>query len=149
MVPVMEARTLITALEGAGYRLTGPRRALASLIVGRTGHFTAGDLVVDAKEHRLGVGRATIFRTLEVLESLGSLERLDLPSGDHAYVVCQRSHHHHVVCSSCGRSTEIDDTGLRAVVDRIASRTGYQVVDHRLELFGLCALCQTKRKAAS
>lgn len=145
----MEARTLITALEGAGYRLTEPRRALAGLIAGRTGHFTAGDLVAEAKQRRLGVGRATIFRTLEVLESLGRLERLDLPSGDHAYVVCQRSHHHHVVCSNCGRATEIDDAGLRAVVDRIASRTGYQVVDHRLELFGLCAACQASRKAAS
>jgi Fur family ferric uptake transcriptional regulator len=145
----VEARTLITALEGAGYRLTEPRRALAGLIAGRTGHFTAGDLVAEAKQRRLGVGRATIFRTLEVLESLGRLERLDLPSGGHAYVVCQRSHHHHVVCSSCGRATEIDDAGLRAVVDRIASRTGYQVVDHRLELFGLCAACQASRKEAS
>jgi Fur family ferric uptake transcriptional regulator len=145
----VEAGTLITALEGAGYRLTEPRRALAGLIAGRAGHFTAGDLVGEAKQRRLGVGRATIFRTLEVLESLGRLERLDLPSGDHAYVVCQRSHHHHVVCSSCGRATEIDDAGLRAVVDRIASRTGYQVVDHRLELFGLCATCRTDRRAAS
>ena len=88
-----------------------------------------------------GVGRATVFRTLEVLEALGAVERLDLPSGEHAYVVCERAHHHHVVCSSCGRTSEIDDAGLRVVVREIARRTGYRVDEHRLELFGLCPAC--------
>jgi Fur family ferric uptake transcriptional regulator len=132
---------IVTALDRAGYRLTEPRRSLAALIASRDGHFTAGDLVAEAKARRLGVGRATVFRTLEVLEALGAVERLDLPSGEHAYVVCQRAHHHHVVCSQCGRTSEIDDAGLRAVVNEIARRTGYRVDDHRLELFGMCPAC--------
>ena len=52
---------------------------------------------------RLGIGRATIFRTLDVLVDLQAVERLDLPTGDHAYVACEPAHHHHVVCSNCGR----------------------------------------------
>jgi Fur family ferric uptake transcriptional regulator len=132
---------IITALERAGYRLTEPRRSLATLIADQDGHFTAADLVEAAQARRLGIGRATVFRTLEVLEDLGAVERLDLPSGEHAYVGCEPAHHHHLVCSRCGRTDEIDDAGLRAVVGDVARRTGYRVDDHRLELFGLCPAC--------
>jgi Fur family ferric uptake transcriptional regulator len=137
----VDTPSIITALDRAGYRLTEPRRALAALIAGRDGHFTAPDLVAEARTQRLGVGRATVFRTLEVLEALGSVERLDLPSGEHAYVVCERAHHHHVICSRCGRTNEIRDGSLQAVVSEIARRTGYRVDSHRLELFGLCPDC--------
>ena len=132
---------IVTALERAGYRLTEPRRSLAVLIASRDGHFTATELLSDARAMRLDVGRATIFRTLEVLEGLGAVERLDLPSGEHAYVVCEPAHHHHVVCSRCGRTDEIDDAGLRTVVREVARRTGYRIDEHRLELFGLCPAC--------
>ena len=133
---------LLSALERSGYRLTDPRRAVVGLIAGRAGHFTAADLVADARSHRVGIGRATIFRTLEVLADLRAVERLELPGGAHAYVGCEPVHHHHIVCSTCGRTTEIDDAGLRPVVREVARRTGFRVDDHRLELFGLCPACQ-------
>lgn len=132
---------IVAALDRAGYRLTEPRRSLASLIESQEGHFTAATLVEAARDRRLGVGRATIFRTLEVLEDLGAVERLDLPSGEHAYVGCEPAHHHHVVCAGCGRTEEIEDAGLRAVVADITRRTGYRVDDHRLEVFGRCPAC--------
>lgn len=133
---------ILAALERAGFRLTEPRRALAELIAEQPGHFTAAELATATRARRLGVGRATVFRTLEALESLKLVERIDLPSGEHAYVACDRAHHHHVVCARCGRTTEIDDAGLRAVVHAVARRTGYRVDEHRLELFGLCPACQ-------
>ena len=57
-------------------------------------------------------------------------------------VGCEPVHHHHVICSRCGRTTEIDDAGLRPVVRDVARQTGFRVDDHRLELFGLCPACQ-------
>lgn len=133
---------ILAALDRAGFRLTEPRRALAQLIADQAGHFTAAELVRATRARRLGVGRATVFRTLEALEGLKIVERIDLPSGEHAYVGCERAHHHHVVCSRCGRTSEIDDAGLRTVVHEVARRTGYRVDEHRLELFGLCPSCQ-------
>lgn len=139
----------LAALDQAGYRLTGPRRVVAGLIAARAGHFTAADLVDDATERRLDIGRATIFRTLDVLEGVGAIERIDLPSGDHAYIACQpASHHHHVVCARCSRATDVDDAGLAAVVARIAGDTGYRIDEHRLELFGLCPTCQAQPGAS-
>ena len=132
------------ALGRAGYRATAARRAVIDLIAGREGHFTAADLVDDAKSQGRRIGRATIFRTLDVLAGLRAVERIDLPSGDHAYVACDPVHHHHVVCSVCGRSRDIDDAGLRSVVREVARRTGYRVDEHRLELFGQCPDCLTR-----
>ena len=139
---MVDARAIVGALEGGGYRLTEPRRALAELIAGRRGHFTADDLLEESRRRRLGVTRATVFRSLDVLAELAVVERLDLPSGGHAFVACDPEHHHHVVCSSCGRSIEVGDHGLEAVAAAIGRETGYRVDTHRLELFGLCPTCQ-------
>jgi Fe2+ or Zn2+ uptake regulation protein len=141
----MDARAITDALGTAGYRLTGPRRALAELIATWAGHFTADDLLAASRRDRLGVGRATVFRSLDVLAELGLIERLDLPSGEHAYVACEPVHHHHVVCTSCGRSTRVGDLGLGAVSASIELATGYRIDTHRLELFGLCPDCHHVR----
>jgi Fur family ferric uptake transcriptional regulator len=138
---VQTGTPIVNVLDQAGYRLTSPRRALAKLIADQDGHFTAADLVAAARSRHLGVGRATVFRTLEVLEELGAIERLDLPGGEHAYVGCEPVHHHHVVCSNCGRASEISDADLQRVVQRIGRQTGYRIDEHRLELFGVCPAC--------
>ena len=93
---------------------------------------------------RLGVGRATVFRTLDVFAGLGVIERLDLPSGEHAYVGCEPAHHHHVVCSVCGRTAEVDDQGLAEAVRRIERQSGFRIDTHRLEMFGQCRRCQAR-----
>jgi Fe2+ or Zn2+ uptake regulation protein len=118
---------------------------VADLIAAREGHFTAADLMDDARARQLGIGRATIFRALDLFAELDVLERLDLPSGEHAYVPCEPRHHHHIVCSGCGRVTEVDDQGLVEAVEAIQRRTGWQVESHRLELYGRCPRCRTSR----
>lgn len=140
---MVEAAAIVGAFEEAGYRLTAPRRALAGLIAARASHFTAEELLGESRRRRLGVTRATIFRSLDVLADLGVVERLDLPTGDHAFVACEPAHHHHVVCSSCGRSTEVADHGIEQIAAGIGRETGYRIDSHRLELFGLCPACRT------
>ena len=129
-------------LGAAGYRLTGPRRALAAVVDDIAGPFTAAQLMADPRVRDLGIGRATVFRSLDALAVVGAIERIDLPSGEHAWLRCATSHHHHVVCRSCGRSTDVDDAGFRGVAAQIELRTGYRVDSHRFELFGLCPACR-------
>ena len=136
------ASQLVDALDTAGHRLTEPRRAVAELISARGRHFTAAELLDDARVRRLGIGRATIFRALDLFAELGVLERLELPSGEHAYVRCEPAHHHHVVCSRCGRASEVEDCGMQAVVAEVRRRTGFEIESHRLELYGLCPGCR-------
>ena len=138
------ANHLVEALDRAGHRLTGPRLAVAELVARRDGHFTAADLVTDARRRHPGIGRATIFRALDLFASLQLVERVDLPGGDHAYVACDPVHHHHAICTSCGRSLDVDDLGLTGVLAAIGGRSGFRVTAHRLEVFGLCSACQER-----
>lgn len=142
---MVNSTAIMGALEDAGYRLTGPRRAVADLIGDWRGHFTADELLAESRRRRLGVTRATVFRSLDVLADLSLIERLDLPTGEHAFVACAPAHHHHIVCSSCGRSTEVNDNGLEAVAAAVERQSGYRVDTHRLELYGLCTGCQEAR----
>ena len=130
---------IVNALDVAGYRLTEPRRAVADLIAEQTGHFTASDLEAAVRDRRLGISRATLFRALDLLAELGVVERLDLPTGEHAYVPCARAHHHHVVCSRCGRTAEAEDCGVSEAVAEIARRTGFLI--HASRLRWISILC--------
>ena len=141
---MLNADSFVSALDQAGYRLTGPRRRVADLVAHRKGNFTAAELEQEAHSRRLGVGRATIFRALELFVDLGLVERLDLPNGDHVYVTCQPSHHHHMICIACGTSTDVEDCGVSAVAREVGRRTGYAIQSHRLQLFAICPECQRK-----
>jgi Fe2+ or Zn2+ uptake regulation protein len=137
-----DAAALVGVLDDAGYRLTEPRRAVAGLVAAREGHFTAADLVADARRRRLPIGRATIFRALDLFADLHLVERIDLPDGDHAYVGCDPVHHHHAICTRCGRSQDVEDLGLGEVIAAAGERLSFAVTSHRLELFGVCAACR-------
>lgn len=140
---------IVRALDDAGLRLTQARLAVAEAIGRQEGHFTAEDVLASSRMGRRRVGRATIFRSLDLLTDLGLVERVDLPSGDHAYVTCEpAAHHHHIVCSSCGRSLEIGELGLEPILGSVATSTGFTIESHRLELFGRCPDCQARLQPA-
>jgi Fur family ferric uptake transcriptional regulator len=131
----------LAALDRAGYRRTPQRRQVTNLIAARDGHFTAADLEADARRAGQGLGRATIYRTLEVLLQAGVVERIELADGSHAYVACAARHHHHAICTGCGAVMEFDDRELSSVVAELARRTGYRIDEHRVEVFGRCPAC--------
>jgi len=133
-----------SALSQAGLRMTGPRRGVAQLLSEREGQFTAEELLAESQRRGLGIGRATIFRSLELLGRLNLVERIDLPSGEHAYLLCEPEHHHHVICSQCGRAASfgMDDRGLPERLEQVARATGYRIDAHRLEVYGRCPDCQ-------
>jgi Fe2+ or Zn2+ uptake regulation protein len=133
---------MLGALVDAGERITEPRRAVAQLVATHDGHFTAADLVEDARTAYPTLGRATVFRALDLFAGLGLVERIDLPDGGHAYVSCDTAHHHHAICTACGRSFDVDDGGLAEVLARIGERSGFAVTAHRLEIFGVCEACR-------
>lgn len=141
----METRRATTrALSQAGLRVTGQRRAVAQLLSEREGQVTAEELLAESRRRSLGIGRATIFRSLELLCRLNLVERVDLPSGEHAYLLCEPEHHHHVICSQCGRAATfgMEDRGLPERLEQVARATGYRIDSHRLEVYGRCPDCQ-------
>jgi Fe2+ or Zn2+ uptake regulation protein len=145
------AETIMTALDAGGYRVTTPRRRIAKLIAEMRGRFTADELLSASRRHRYGIGRATVFRSLDVFSALDLVERVDLPSGEHAYLACEPAHHHHVVCSRCGQAQGVPEGELgelTAALREVSRRTRYQIDSHRLELYGICPSCQAAASSA-
>jgi Fur family ferric uptake transcriptional regulator len=120
-----------------GYRVTAPRRALLARMQAMGDHFTAEALVAASP----GVGRATVFRTLEALVAAGVARRLERDGHVYAYVACRPGHHHHLACSRCGRVEEIGEAYIRPVAERVAAERGFRIDDARLDFYGICARC--------
>ena len=129
-------------LASGGFRLTGPRRALVEVMQGLGDHFVA-DAVVEAAP---GVGRATVFRTLRLLQDLGIVCQVVLDDGTAAYRLASGGHHHHLVCSECGAVSDFSSGDLEGLLRDIAQRTGYRVDAHRLEVYGLCPACRAREE---
>jgi Fur family ferric uptake transcriptional regulator len=88
------------------------------------------------------VGRATVFRTIDLLADMRILHRLH-GEGCHAYTACTPGHHHHLVCSTCGRVETVDVCGLEEMMRTLSQATNFAIEEHHLEFSGRCADCRT------
>ena len=144
-----DAELILERLDRQGYRLTGPRRSVLEEVVSRQTPFTSAELLETMKRQAPGIGRATVFRTLDLLTRLGVVQRIHSdPEGGrcHAYLACDDAHHHHLICRSCGQVTDFTENAeLDALVREIERRTAFQVEGHRLELLGRCPECQANQ----
>ena len=139
----LRASSIVDRLSQAGYRLTSPRQRIVDLIAPRTDNFSAQDVLDAIQEHRLSVGRATVFRTLDLLVEMGFLHRMHDEDGCHRYAVCATTHHHHhLLCSECGVVAELEAPGIESEIQRLAAESGFELHSHVLELVGRCQKCQ-------
>ena len=137
------ADLVLAQLGTEGRRRTGARAIVIAAALRRTQPFTAQELVIELA--RRGVGRATVFRTLELLverEVLSRIHGIEQGSRCVRYTACAPTHHHHLTCRGCGKVEEIRATGLEARIARLARDRGYEALEHGLEVEGLCADCR-------
>jgi Fur family ferric uptake transcriptional regulator len=128
-------------LRAAGTRVTGQRLAVADALAASRDPQTAEQLWRRLLAGRSGVGRATVFRTLEALVAAGVARRFEPEGHASTYVACRPGHHHHLVCTGCGRVTEIGEAHVRPLASRVARDTGFAVDDARIDFYGRCAGC--------
>jgi Fur family ferric uptake transcriptional regulator len=143
---MQDVENVMERLAGEGYRPTGPRRTVVEEILRRRTPFTSAELWEAVQDSAPGVGRATVFRTLDLMGRLGVVQRIHRDAEDgrcHAYLACDDSHHHHLICNVCGRVTDFEEEHeLDELVREIEQRTAFRVEGHRLELVGVCPQCQ-------
>jgi Fur family ferric uptake transcriptional regulator len=132
---------LLRRLADSGERMTGPREIVVRALVAQNGVINPESLSYEL--HPEGVGRATVYRTLDLLERHGMLTRVHV-DGCHGYTLCDEGHHHHLLCSSCNAVLPVDATGVEAEILRLAEQLKFRVDTHTLEFSGLCEGCQTR-----
>ena len=132
------------ALAERGYRRSAARRVVLDLLAAQDCCVTAPELHEAARAAGRPVGIASVYRVLDLLTETGFAEKLDL-GDDHAHYerIDPREHHHHLVCTGCGRVEAFTDERLEAALRGIESSTGFDVERHDVLLRGACADCST------
>jgi Fur family ferric uptake transcriptional regulator len=143
------AETILETMHQRGWRVTGPRRAIVEYVLAQDGPFSAEEIFRALRRRQPAIGRATVFRTLDLLAELGVVERIHHPSGVHRYVVGGDGHRHHVVCIRCGAVAEFAGCNLETVLAQVADQTRFRILGHWLEVSGLCQLCQREPAVSS
>jgi Fe2+ or Zn2+ uptake regulation protein len=141
LLPPDDVNSLIGDLRRSGYKITQARRAVIETLADQGTHLTAPDLVEAVQKHAPEVGRASVYRTLELLTRLGLAQSSTLGGGAATYVLTPTRHHHHVVCVACQKTVEFDECGLRELEGRLAEALGFQFEGHLVELYGRCPDC--------
>ena len=130
-------------LRQAGQRVTGQRLAVAAALSATRRQVTAQELWERMRPRHPGLGRATVFRTLESLSEAGLARRLERDGHVYAYVACRPAHHHHLSCRVCGTVEEVGEELVSQISERARSELGFEIEDSRLDFYGVCRRCST------
>ncbi len=142
----MSEHPWLVQLTEQGYRLTEARRAVVEIMVRSTQALTPIEIYDEARDAHPALGLVTVYRTLEALEEQGLIQRVHQPQGCQAFITAPAGHQHLLVCQQCGETAIFEGDDLETLIKSIARKTGFQVTEHWLQLFGLCPHC---KKAAA
>ena len=132
----------LDSLQKSGYRLTAPRKAIVSIIANSSRALDAVEIFDLGRVEHPRLGLVTVYRTLEKLDELGVVQRVHQPDGCNMYLRAPEGHEHLLLCKSCGQMEYFSGDDLSGLIERISRRSGYQIQEHWLQLFGLCGSCQ-------
>lgn len=148
MKPEQEQRIVEDHLRKKGFRWTSQRALIVRMALSTHDHFRAEELLERCREVEPRISRATVYRTLSVLESSGFVEGLDTGDGGRRFEhVLGHEHHDHMVCSACSRIFEFHDAELERRQEAAARRIGFRIERHSLRIYGVCRSCRKGSRA--
>ena len=131
-------------LREHGQRLTQHRGVIVDVLADAAGPLTIPEILAS----RSGLAQSSVYRNLVVLEEAGVVHRMLTRDEFARYELAEdlTEHHHHLVCSNCGRvadlpATQAVERSVATAIDEAARLAGFQTLHHRLDLVGLCANC--------
>ena len=132
-----------TVLKTKGYKLTPQRKVILDILHHTGVHLTADDIYLKVKERIPGVNRSTVYRTLDLLARLGLVCRVHAGDSSRSYLLRRpEGHHHHLICSGCGKVVSLVGCNLAPMLARVSRQTGFEIEYHLVELVGRCRDCQ-------
>jgi Fur family ferric uptake transcriptional regulator len=146
--PVVEA--FRAYLREHNLPITAQRLAIAEVMFDRDRHLSADDIASALREKGVGVGTATVYRTLDILLRSGLVVERDFGEGFKRYESARGvPQHEHLLCTVCGKVTEFRDERLDRITTLVAEEQGFARQRHRLVIYGTCAECQGRSPSNS
>lgn len=134
---------LLEKLRQQGYRLTPQRSLILEAIETADGHISAEEIYGTVRARFPEVNMSTVYRTVELLKKLGLITETDLGEGRVRYHFGIKGHHHHLICQSCGRIFELDETHLVPLKQALMHEYDFEADLKHLAIFGYCRDCRT------
>jgi len=133
-------------LREQGLPITNQREAVAAVVLNSDEHLSVDQIETELRERKERIGKATVYRTLDLLVKSRLVDDLDFGEGFKRYEqrLSRKSVHEHLICQSCGKVTEFPSPEMPAIQARAARDHGFRPVRHRLEIYGLCSECQAQ-----
>lgn len=132
-------------LKEVGLKNTQPRRRILEIMdKDANHHMSAEDIYRELIEAGEEIGLATVYRVLTQFEEAGLIVRHHFEGGQSVFELDHGEHHDHLVCVKCNRVEEFCDDIIEKRQEEIASKSGYEITDHSLNIYGICADCKIK-----
>lgn len=123
-------------LRRAGVRITRPRQVILRILSDTEDHPDAMEIFNRASEIDAGISLSTVYRTMKLLEELGTIHRHEFEGGRARFEQAGEEHHDHLIDIDTGDVIEFQSNKIEALQDEIARSLGYDIVYHKLELYG-------------
>jgi Fur family transcriptional regulator, ferric uptake regulator len=129
-------------LRDAGHKLTNARLTVLDVLEKSGGHITSAEVLDRVNATDSSIGRASVFRTLDLLTSLSIIRPTYIHSSlTPTYVLLPDGHHHHIICTNCNRVIEFEECALSNIEAELEARLHVRLTGHLLEFYGLCDNC--------
>jgi len=132
-----DSQTLIALCVDRGMRMTGQRRTIAQVLEAASDHPDVEELYRRASSVDANISIATVYRTVKLFEDAGIIEKHDFRDGRARYEPLPEEHHDHLIDVKSGDVIEFRSERIEALQEEIARELGYEIVDHRLELYAV------------
>ena len=108
----------------------------------RAGKFASAQSVYQLlRKDGESTGLATVYRALQKAATENTVDVIRKDDGEALYRLCETGHHHHLVCTSCGKTIEVEGSSVERWANTVAKNNGFRKVSHVVELFGICQKC--------
>ncbi len=142
----VSSNSLHRALRARGLRLTEARRAVLQIVSTSAVHLPVAEVHRRALRVAPGIGLASVYRTIDLLNRLGLIKRVHVDDRHRHYAAATEGHGHHLVCRACGRVVEFSECQVEAIVKVLARRTRFVIEGHSIELYGRCPDCRPSNR---
>jgi Fur family ferric uptake transcriptional regulator len=138
--------------RGRGYRMTVGREAILDVLSQAEEHLSAEDIYMKIHPVNPAIGLTSIYRTLDILVNIGLIHKFDFGHGRARYELAEdpkgKGHHHHLVCTGCGRVIDYNDfideelALLRKTEEGLSKKYNFRIDNHLIQFYGLCDACK-------
>jgi Fur family ferric uptake transcriptional regulator len=129
-----------------GLRSTDQRKVIVETFFDSPNHVSIEELLTQVRARDKKVGYATVYRTLKLLSECGVAFERRFGDGLTRYELADaESHHDHLICVECGKITEFEEPKIEELQEKVAKRYGYELRNHKHEMYGVCSDCRRKK----